>query len=104
MDKICDFKINGKTYTIYETNRIKGKKSILGYTDYDERIVVIERKRKFKTMLDTLQHELAHVWLYENGIDQDRMFHVEELCEVIAFSHEFIDNIVDLYVYSEAAL
>ena len=46
MTKICDFIINNKIYTIYDVDRIEGKKTYVGRSDYDDTNIYIE-KRKF---------------------------------------------------------
>lgn len=54
-------------------------------------------------MLFTLKHELAHVWLYENGHvyqDEEKRFTYEDICEYIALSNNSINNVVDLYLKS----
>ena len=45
MKKICDFKINGKIYTIYDVDEISGKKSYVGRSRYDEKDIYIERRK-----------------------------------------------------------
>lgn len=58
----------------------------------------------YKDMLLTLKHELAHVWLYENGHteqDEVKRFDYEELCELVALSNNSINRIVNLYINSK---
>lgn len=99
MDRICDFKINNKTYTIYEVDKIEGKDSYVGESNYDEGLIYIEKSNQ-EEMLITLKHELMHVWLYENGHknqDGDEIFSYEDLCEYAALSNDSINKIVKLY-------
>ena len=96
------FKVNARSknwtvYTIYETDKIGGKEGYLGYTDYDKHIVVLE-KASIRKMIDTLKHELMHVWLKENGYNQDKLFDVEELCDIVAYSNSFISSVTDDYL------
>lgn len=103
MLEVCRFKINEKEYTIYEVDRIKGKKSYVGQSRYNERDIFIERGSK-KQMLITLKHELMHVWLYENGYtNQNRkeIFDYEDVCELVALSNDSINNIVQEYLDSK---
>lgn len=76
-------------------DKIEGKASYVGRTDYNIQDVYIEKGSK-KQMLLTLKHELMHIWLYENGYtDQDNgCFSYEELCEFTALSNDFINRIV----------
>ena len=99
MQKIVEFKINGKTYTIYDVDKIEGKDSYIGETRYEKGIVLIEKGTK-KEMIDTVRHELAHIWLYENGhpYQAGGCFTYEDLCEYIAFSNESVYKITQDYM------
>lgn len=100
MEKICEFKINGKVYTIYDVDRIEGKNSYVGRSTYDEGKIFVE-KGNYKQMLLTLKHELMHVWLYENGHtnqDGQEVFDYEDVCELVALSNNSINTIVRLYL------
>lgn len=55
-------------------------------------------------MLDTLKHELMHVWLYENGHTNqngDECFSYEDVCEYSALANDSINRIVKLYIDSK---
>ena len=99
MEEIMKFKINGKTYTIYDIDKIEGKDSYIGETRYEKGIVLIE-KESMKEMLDTVRHELAHIWLYENGhpYQAGGCFTYEDMCEYISFSNESVYNITREYM------
>lgn len=52
-------------------------------------------------MLDTLKHELVHVWLYENGHknqDGKEVFSYEDVCEIAALSNNFINRILAIFL------
>lgn len=100
MEKICDFVINKHIYSIYDVDRITGKNSYVGRSDYEDRTIYVE-KGKIENMLLTLKHELMHVWLYENGHknqDGDEIFDYEDMCELVALSNDSINKIVNLYL------
>ena len=100
MKEIINFEINGKKYTIYDVDKIEGKSSYIGETRYKEGIILIEYS-DIPTMLDTLRHELAHVWLYENGHKNqngDEVFNYEDVCEYVALSNNSINRIVKKYL------
>lgn len=100
MEKICGFIINNRIYTIYDVDKIDGKNTYVGQSNYDNRKIFIE-KGSLKDMLLTLKHELMHVWLYENGHKNqnlDEVFDYEELCELVALSNDSINRIVKLYI------
>lgn len=101
MKKICDFEINNRIYTIYDIDKIEGRKSIVGQSIYNDTNIYIE-EGTYKQMLLTLKHELMHVWLYENGHknqDGQEIFDYEDLCEYAALSNDSINKIVNEYLY-----
>lgn len=100
MEEICQFIINDHIYTIYDVNKIQGKKNYVGRSHYEDRTIYIE-KGNFKDMLLTLKHELMHVWLYENGHTnqtKDEVFDYENVCELVALSNNSINRIVNEYL------
>lgn len=99
MQEICTFVINGKVYTIYEIDKIEGKNSYVGQSQYDKGIIYIEKNTP-EQMLITLKHELMHVWLYENGHTNQNgqeIFNYEDVCEYAALSNDSINRIVEEY-------
>lgn len=106
MEKICDFVINKHIYSIYDVDRITGKNSYVGRSDYEDRTIYVE-KGKLENMLITLKHELMHVWLYENGHknqDGNEIFDYEDMCELVALSNNSINRIVNLYLKEKGLL
>ena len=100
MEEICSFQINNRIYTIYNVDKIEGKKSYVGQSNYDNRKIFIEKENK-EDMLLTLKHELMHVWLYENGHtnqNNNEIFGYEDVCELVALSNNSINRIVKLYI------
>ena len=66
MEKICEFVINDRIYSIYDVDKIEGKNNYVGRSNYLDRTLYIEKNTEEQMML-TLKHELMHIWLYENG-------------------------------------
>lgn len=100
MEEICSFVINNHIYTIYDVNKIQGKKNYVGRSHYEDKTIYVE-KGNFKDMLLTLKHELMHVWLYENGHtnqSNEETFGYEDVCELVALSNDSINRIVKLYL------
>ena len=97
---VCDFEIKENYYSIYIVDRIQGKKTFVGQTDYQTREILIE-KGKYENMLLTLKHELLHVWLYEKGYknQKDGCFSFEDICEICAYSNDFINEVVEEYEF-----
>lgn len=100
MEEICKFIINNHIYTIYNVDKITGKRTYVGRSDYEDRTIYVE-KGEIKDMLLTLKHELMHVWLHENGHpnqDGKEVFSYEDLCEYSAFANDSINRIVKTYL------
>lgn len=100
MEEICKFQINNNIYTIFNVDKIDGKNTYVGRSDYDDKTLYIEHGTP-EQMLLTLKHELMHVWLFENGhINQnnEETFGYEDLCELVALSNNSINRIVKIYL------
>lgn len=96
------FKINNTEWTIEEVdeatinNEMKNN-GTLGVTIYKTQKVMLLKDQA--NIIKTLKHELTHVWLYEYGHSQneDKTFSYEDVCEVVASSNDFINEIVRQY-------
>lgn len=70
----------------------------LGVTIYrTQEILLLEDQAN---IIKTLKHELMHVWLYEYGHAQDdnTTYGYEDICEIVASSNNFINEIVEQYI------
>lgn len=97
-----EFEINGTKWTIEEidANRMKEEAEndyCMGLTIYKPQKIYLVNDQA--NIISTLKHELVHVWLYEYGHSQNdtRKFHFEEVCEIVARSNSFINEIVNRY-------
>lgn len=97
------FEINNTTWTIEKVdeatinNEMKSNE-ILGVTIYKNQKIMLLKDQA--DIVKTLKHELTHVWLYEYGHNQndDKTFSYEDVCEVVASSNDFINEIVQEYL------
>lgn len=96
------FKINNTEWTIEEVdeatiNHEMKNDGTLGVTIYKTQKVMLLKDQA--NIIKTLKHELTHVWLYEYGHNQneDKTFSYEDVCEVVASSNDFINEIVRQY-------
>lgn len=97
------FKINNTEWTIEEVdeatinNEMKAD-GTLGVTIYKTQTIMLLKDQA--NIIKTLKHELTHVWLYEYGHNQndDKTFSYEDVCEVVANSNDFINEIVQAYL------
>lgn len=96
------FKINNTEWTIEEVdeatinNEMKSD-GTLGVTIYKTQTIMLLKDQA--NIIKTLKHELTHAWLYEYGHNQneDKTFTYEDVCEVVASSNDFINEIVEQY-------
>lgn len=96
------FKINNTEWTIENVdeatinNEMKSE-GTLGVTIYRNQKIMLLKDQA--NIIKTLKHELTHVWLYEYGHNQndDKTFTYEDVCEVVASSNDFINEIVEQY-------
>ena len=96
------FEINNTEWTIKEVdeatinNEMKNDYT-MGVTIYKtQEILLLENQAN---LLKTLKHELIHVWLYEYGHRQEdeKKFDYEDICEIVASSNDFINEVVEKY-------
>ncbi len=96
------FKINNTEWTIEEVdeatinNEMKSD-GTLGVTIYKTQTIMLLKDQA--NIIKTLKHELTHVWLYEYGHNQndEKTFTYEDVCEIVANSNDFINEIVKQY-------
>lgn len=96
------FKINNTEWLIEEVdeatinNEMKSD-GTLGVTIYRNQKIMLLKDQA--NIIKTLKHELTHVWLYEYGHNQndDKTFSYEDVCEVVASSNDFVNEIVRQY-------
>lgn len=96
------FKINNSEWTIKEVdeatiNNEMKQDGILGITIYKTQEIMLLKDQA--NIVKTLKHELMHVWLYEYGHPQDdeSTYKYEDVCEIVASSNDFINEVVEQY-------
>lgn len=100
------FEINNDTWEIRKAdkdkmkelwNRITGEDTyVFGLTIKTSQIIYICSDICKEQQIKTLKHELAHCYIWEYGfyyVDADE----ETICEIVAKSNDFINNVVDNY-------
>lgn len=96
------FKINNTEWSIKEVSEAEINNEMkndytMGVTIYKTQEVLLLKEQA--NIIKTLKHELIHVWLYEYGHrqDDDKKYDYEDICEIVASSNDFINEIVLLY-------
>ncbi len=96
------FKCNNSEWTIKTVdeatinNEMKNDYT-MGVTIYKtQEILLLENQAN---IIKTLKHELMHVWLYEYGHAQsdESKYDYEDICEIVASSNDFINEVVGKY-------
>lgn len=97
------FKINNTEWTIEEVEKDKmtceSSEWTQGLTLYLEQKVLLLKGQP--NLARTLKHELTHVWMYEYGYNQhleDKKYNYEDVCEIVASSNDFINEVVNQYL------
>ena len=103
------FKCNNMTYEIIEDSRETLDKKYkedfpdseykiyFGYTSYTEHKIVLNKDLNKEEKIKTLKHELAHCWLHNYGHTFSE-YGEEDVCEIVACSNDFINEIVRQYL------
>lgn len=101
----CGFAINERFYKIYDVDKIQGKLTYVGVTDYENATIFIE-KSEMEDMIKTLVHEVMHVWMYENGYENQEggCFSYEDVCEFAAQAYELVQEVVEHYKWEHERL
>lgn len=92
------FEINGNIWKIKEVPKeFLENDGDLAETDYMKQEILLWDACKCK--VNTLKHELCHVWLWEYGHVQndDHKYHFEQVCQIVANSNDFINDIIEDY-------
>lgn len=96
------FKINNTEWEIKEVEKDKmtceSSEWTQGLTVYlEQKILLLKGQPNIER---TLKHELTHVWLYEYGHnqhDENKKYSYEDVCEIVASSNDFINEVVKQY-------
>lgn len=96
------FEINNTEWTIKVVdeaiinNEMKNDYT-LGVTIYKTQEILLLKDQA--NIIKTLKHELTHVWLYEYGHSQgdNANYNYEDICEIVASSNDFINEVVNEY-------
>ena len=104
-----EFKINNTHWTIEEKDkeqmRLKADNDYtMGLTCYIEQKIYLLKDQA--NLIKSLKHELTHVWLYEYGHAQNdnTEYNYEDICEIVASSNDFINEVVKKYKEKENGL
>lgn len=93
-----EFELNGAKWKIEVVdeatiNNEAEANDIFGLTIYKTQTIMLLEEQA--NIIKTLKHELTHAWLYEYAHNQrDKEFNYEDVCEIVASSNDFINEVV----------
>lgn len=104
-----DFVINKHIWFICELDResldglvkkVVGDEVVcsFGLTKYDEQIIYINQEMCYDQKIRTLKHELTHCYIWEMGMYNTQSFNDEMVCDLVASSNDFINEVVERYI------
>jgi len=102
VEPILSFDLNGNFYEVYIVDIVDEDKDAFGLTYFQKSRIEIKSGLSFNQKLRTLKHELTHCWLYEYGHtgqteDEAKTFTQEDVCEIVACSNDWINEIVEKF-------
>lgn len=69
-----------------------------GVTFYDDLRIVLDKDLPTDVKMNVLKHELAHCYIISYITLQDKTYTEEDVCDLIANSHNIIATIVNEYI------
>lgn len=104
-----EFKINNDTWIIEEIDKDKLKEMyeeemqektyfVFGVTKKSDHIIYINKDMCKEQKIKTLKHELVHCYIWEYGLYNVIEINEEVICDIVACSNEFINEVVNQYL------
>lgn len=106
------FKCNNMTYEIVEVeeddlkeeyikehpNEKKEDIFLYGRTSFTQHIIKLCKDLNEEEKIRTLKHELTHCWMWNTANCNQENYNEEHICEIVACSNDFINEIVNQYL------
>ena len=103
-----EFKINNDKWTIEEKEKNELKELyekemeekayfVFGCTQISQHIIYINKDMCKEQKIKTLKHELTHCYIWEYGLYNVVDVNEEVICDIVASSNDFINDIVNKY-------
>lgn len=106
--KMLKFKINNDVWQIeekkkeelkelYETETQEKTYFVFGVTIKSKHVIYINKDMCEEQKIRTLKHELTHCYIWEYGLYNVMDVNEEVICDIVASSNDFINEIVEQY-------
>lgn len=107
------FKINNDEWTIKEEESRKLKELyekemkentyfVFGLTNKAQHLIYINKDMCEEQKIKTLKHELMHCYIWEYGLYNVMEMNEEVICDIVASSNDFVNEVVNQYLGIEA--
>lgn len=83
---------------LYEEERKEKAYFVFGVTKYSQHIIYINKDMCMNQKVSTLKHELTHCYIWSYGLYNVTEITEEILCDIVACSNDFINEIVERYI------
>ena len=104
-----EFNINNDKWTIEEKEKNELRKMyeeeteekayfVFGVTQKSKHIIYINKDMCKEQKIKTLKHELTHCYIWEYGLYNVMDINEEVICDIVASSNDFINDIVNKYL------
>ena len=104
-----EFSINNDKWTIEEKEKNELRKMyeeeteeksyfVFGVTQKWKHIIYINKDMCKEQKIKTLKHELTHCYIWEYGLYNVMDINEEVICDIVASSNDFINDIVNKYL------
>lgn len=102
------FKINNDEWTIKEEESRKLKELyekemkentyfVFGLTNKAQHLIYINKDMCEEQKIKTLKHELMHCYIWEYGLYNVMEMNEEVICDIVASSNDFVNEVVNQY-------
>lgn len=109
------FKINSDMWQIeevdaktlkemYEKETEEKTYYVFGVTQKSKHIIYINKDMCEEQKIKTLKHELTHCYIWEYGLYNVMDINEEVICDIVASSNDFINEVVNQYTDTEETI
>lgn len=88
---------------LYETETQEKTYFVFGVTVKSKHVIYINQDMCEEQKIRTLKHELTHCYIWEYGLYNVIDINEEVICEIVASSNDFINDIVKQYTQQDLA-
>ena len=89
---------------LYEKEMEEKAYYVFGVTIRSEHIIYLNADMCEGQKIKTLKHELTHCYIWENGLYNVEYVSEEVICDLVACSNDFINEVVEQYKNSKEKL